>query len=169
MKRIQTILTILASAAVVTLAVAQAPVASVDPSHHGSLAAAQHSIQAAFNSISAAQSDNNDHLGGHAQRAKELLREANDEISAAASVADGSQQNGQASSAPPSDAAPVMNTPPPAMPNTTAVPATPAAPGCAPRPPLAPAASQATPRTTAPASAARREGSGAGSAGAKAG
>jgi hypothetical protein len=114
LKYIHTILTLLAAGAVVTLAVGQMPVATVDPSHHGNLAAAQQSIQAAFNSISAAQSDNNDHLGGHAQRAKELLRGANDEITAAASVADASQQN--ASSSPPfPDAAPVTNMPPSAM------------------------------------------------------
>jgi hypothetical protein len=116
MKLKNTILTVVASAAVVTLAVAQLPVATVDPSRHGNLAAAQQNIQQAFNSISAAQQANDSQLAGHAARAKEYLREANDEIAAAAMVADNNQ--GAASSVmavPPAttSAPPVVNTPPP--------------------------------------------------------
>jgi hypothetical protein len=116
MKLKNTILTVIASAAVVTLAVAQLPVATVDPSRHGNLAAAQQNIQQAFNSISAAQQANEDQLAGHAARAKEYLREANDEITAAAGVADNNQAGGSSTmSAPPStsSAPPVVNTPPP--------------------------------------------------------
>jgi hypothetical protein len=86
------ILTLFATAAVPLLAVAQAPVVTIDPQRHGNLAKAQESIVQAFNDISAAQSANDDKLGGHAGRAKDLLRQANDEISAAASVADGNPQ-----------------------------------------------------------------------------
>jgi hypothetical protein len=118
----QIILTAVISASIVTTAVAQMPVASVDPSRHGNLAAAQQDIQQAFNSISAAQRENDDQLGGHAGRAKDLLRQANDEIAAAASVADGHAMNGAApmSAAPVAASAPMAeNTPPPppALPN----------------------------------------------------
>jgi len=119
MKCTKIIVAIITSAAVVTLAVAQAPVASVDPSRHGNLAAAQQDIQQAFNNISTAQRDNNDQLGGHAARAKDLLRQANDEITAAAGVADNNAMSGPgAMSAPaPSVAAPSENPPPPTQPN----------------------------------------------------
>jgi hypothetical protein len=115
MKRTKKILAALAGAAVVTLAVAQVPVATVDPSRHGNLAAAQQNIQQAFNSISAAQQANEDQLGGHAARAKEYLREANDEIAAAAVVADNHQGAPSAMAAPPSatSAPPGVNTPAP--------------------------------------------------------
>jgi hypothetical protein len=110
------ILTLLASTTILaTLATAQAPAATVDPQAHGNLASAQQSIIEAFNFISASQRANDDQLGGHAGRAKELLREANDEISAAAAVADSHQESSPAT--PPSDnvapspAAP--STPPP--------------------------------------------------------
>ena len=86
------LLTLFAVAAFPILAVAQAPVVTVDPQRHGNLARAQESIVQAFNDISASQSANDDKLGGHAGKAKDLLRQANDEISAAASVADGNPQ-----------------------------------------------------------------------------
>jgi hypothetical protein len=86
------ILTLLATT-VATIAVAQVPVATIDPQNHGDLAAAQQSIIQAFNSLSAAQSANDDKLGGHAGSAKNLLRQANDEIIAAANVADGNPQS----------------------------------------------------------------------------
>ena len=116
MNRANRILAALASAVVVTLAVAQVPATTVDPSRHGNLAAAQQNIQQAFNSISAALQANEDQLGGHAARAKEYLREANDEIAAAAGVADNNQAGGSSTmSAPPStpSAPPLVNIPPP--------------------------------------------------------
>lgn len=63
------------------------PVLNVDPELHGNLAAAQRSVRQAFDSITAAQQDNNYHLGGYAGRAKELLREANEQIKFAAQTA----------------------------------------------------------------------------------
>jgi hypothetical protein len=68
---------------------------------------------------STASRDDSDQLGGHAGRAKELLRQANDEIAAAASVADNNETNGPgAMSAPaPTAAAPSQSTPPPTPPN----------------------------------------------------
>jgi hypothetical protein len=107
------LLTLLASTTIIaTLAGAQVPVATVDPQAHGNLASAQQSIIEAFNFISSAQRANDDQLGGHAGRAKDLLRQANDEITAAAAVADSHQDGGLA--APPSiSAAPAPPPPPP--------------------------------------------------------
>lgn len=106
------LLTLLASTTLMaTLAAAQAPAATVDPQAHGNLAAAQQSIIEAFNFVSASQRANDAQLGGHAGRAKELLREANNEISAAAAVADSHQEGGLAAP-PPSEAAPTPTAPP---------------------------------------------------------
>jgi hypothetical protein len=54
---------------------------------HPNLAAAQRFTEQAMNKLSAAQSANEFDMGGHAQKAKDLLARANDEIVAAASVA----------------------------------------------------------------------------------
>ena len=53
---------------------------------HGKLRAAQGDIIQAYQKIDAAQKDNQDQLGGHAQRAKELLIQADNELRAAAGV-----------------------------------------------------------------------------------
>ena len=66
----------------------QEPVQNVDASRHGNLAAAQGLVRQAFDRLSLAQKANNDRLGGHADKAKELLRQANAEISLAAGAAD---------------------------------------------------------------------------------
>jgi hypothetical protein len=66
---------------------AQEPVQNIDPYRHGNLAAAQNLVVGAFDKLSQAQYANRDALGGHAARAKELLREANEEIKAAAIAA----------------------------------------------------------------------------------
>lgn len=70
-----------------TLAMAQEPVQNIDPGRHGNLASAQDYIRQAFDRLSRAQGENNDQLGGHAQRAKDLLRQASDEIRLAADAA----------------------------------------------------------------------------------
>ena len=54
---------------------AQMPVQDIDPMRHGNLAAAQRLVVQAFEKLSDAQFDNDSRLGGHAGRAKELLRE----------------------------------------------------------------------------------------------
>jgi hypothetical protein len=81
--------TFLASVLVVaaTAAVAQQPVQNIDPYRHGNLAAAQNLVVGAFDKLNQAQYANHDALGGHAARAKELLREANEEIKMAAIAA----------------------------------------------------------------------------------
>ena len=79
------------AAAVATLAAgvvwAQEPEQNVDPERHGNLAAAQRLVVEAFDRLSEAQEDNRYKLGGHAARAKDLLRQANDEIKLAADTA----------------------------------------------------------------------------------
>jgi hypothetical protein len=66
---------------------AQAPIVNIDPHRHGNLAAAQSYIVQAYQKIDAAQHDNHDDLGGHAQRAKKLLTQADAELRHAANVA----------------------------------------------------------------------------------
>jgi hypothetical protein len=67
---------------------AQPPVENIPHYLHGSLAEAQAMVRLAFDRISVAQSAKRDRLGGHAGRAKELLRQANLELSLAAQTAD---------------------------------------------------------------------------------
>lgn len=67
---------------------ADAPQVTVDSARHGNLARAQQSVRDAWNSIDAAQRDNDNHLGGHAAKAKELLEQANQEIQYSAEAAD---------------------------------------------------------------------------------
>ena len=66
---------------------AQMPVQNIDPERHGNLAAAQRLVVQAFERLSDAQVANNYQLGGHVERAKELLRQANEEIKLAAETA----------------------------------------------------------------------------------
>jgi len=54
---------------------------------HPNLAAAQKFVDKAFEKISAAQTANEFDMDGHAQKAKELLDQANQEIKAAAEAA----------------------------------------------------------------------------------
>lgn len=63
------------------------PALNVDPARHGNLAAAQELVRGAYEKLSDAQYANHDELGGHAARAKALLREAGDEIKLAALAA----------------------------------------------------------------------------------
>jgi hypothetical protein len=69
-----------------TLALAQ-PARNVSGARHPNLAAAQRLSQQAFEKLVAAQQANEWDLGGHAQKAKELLEQANREIKQAAETA----------------------------------------------------------------------------------
>ena len=71
------------------LAFAQEPAQNIDPARHGNLASAQTMVREAYDKLSDAQQANHFELGGHAGRAKELMREANDEMKMAAIVANG--------------------------------------------------------------------------------
>ena len=67
---------------------AQAPTLNIDHNKHPNLAEAQHHIQQAYQKIDEAQQDNKEQLGGHADKAKQLLGEADRELKAAAEYAD---------------------------------------------------------------------------------
>jgi hypothetical protein len=66
---------------------AQGPETNIDPSKHPNLAEAQHQIAAAYEKIDAAQRANKEELGGHADKAKELLAQASRELKEAAEYA----------------------------------------------------------------------------------
>lgn len=65
---------------------AQPPAKNVNPHRHPHIAAAQRLARQAFNKIVEAQQANEWDLGGHAQRAKELLDQVNNELKQAAEV-----------------------------------------------------------------------------------
>jgi hypothetical protein len=65
---------------------AQAPAVDIG-NRHGNLRAAQQYISSAWQKINQAQHANDDQLGGHAQRAKDYLTQANEELRLAANVA----------------------------------------------------------------------------------
>jgi hypothetical protein len=68
-----------------TVVYMQAPVVNIG-NRHGNLRAAQSSIVSAYERIERAQQANDGQLGGHAQRAKELLIQADIELRQAANV-----------------------------------------------------------------------------------
>ena len=70
------------------IAVAQAPSENIDPHKYGNLADAQHHIVQAYQKIEEAQRANKDDLGGHAQKAEQLLSDADRELKAAAEFAE---------------------------------------------------------------------------------
>ena len=63
---------------------AQEPVQDIDHHRHPNLAEAQHLLAQANNYIVTAQKDNRYDLHGHAQKARELLAQASDELKRAA-------------------------------------------------------------------------------------
>ncbi len=81
----------------------QAPVVNIDPNRHGNLAAAQGDIVDAYQRIDEAQSANNDQLGGHAQKAKDFLSQADVELRLAADFANARQDAQQEQGEPGSD------------------------------------------------------------------
>jgi hypothetical protein len=66
---------------------AQAPVVNIDSNRHGNLAAAQGDIVDAYQRIHMAQHANDGQLGGHAQKAKDFLIQADAELRLAADFA----------------------------------------------------------------------------------
>jgi hypothetical protein len=81
-------LSVTASAAFICggVMLAQGPVVNIDAHKHPNLAGAQNNIVQAYQLIEKAQSANRDELGGHGQKAKELLMQADAELRAAANV-----------------------------------------------------------------------------------
>jgi hypothetical protein len=70
--------------ALAAAAVVAAPVQNVSHARHPNIAAAQDFATKAYNRIVAAQQANEFDLGGHAQKAKDLLDQVNRELKAAA-------------------------------------------------------------------------------------
>ena len=73
--------------AFIGVAIAQRPATNIDPSRHPNLAEAQHHILQAFEKVEEAQRANKDQLGGHAEKAKQLLDQASRELKEAAEFA----------------------------------------------------------------------------------
>jgi hypothetical protein len=86
MKRllISSVLIAAAVGAMASATYAQPPEQDISAFRHGNLAAAQSLVGQAFDRMTAAQEANEYRLGGHAGRAKELLREAAEEMKLAA-------------------------------------------------------------------------------------
>lgn len=74
--------------AAIGVAYAQRPETDIDHDRHSHLADAQKHVVEAYNKVLEAQKDNRDELGGHAERAIQLLDEANHELKEAAMYAD---------------------------------------------------------------------------------
>jgi hypothetical protein len=70
------------------ITLAQRPETNIDPAKNPNLAEAQHHIVQAFEKINEAQKANKDHLGGHGEKAKQLLDQASRELKEAAEFAD---------------------------------------------------------------------------------
>ena len=86
MKRI-IIVAILALVLIGTTTVLAGPARNISAKKHPNLAAAQGLVEKAYNKITMAQKANEFDLGGHAQKAKELLEQASAELKLAAETA----------------------------------------------------------------------------------
>ncbi|HUO36298.1 MAG TPA: hypothetical protein VMU43_15020 [Candidatus Acidoferrum sp.] len=69
------------------VALGQHPAQNVSPGRHPNLAAAQRLTNMAYNKIVAAQEANEWDMQGHAQKAKDLLEQANEQLKLAAEAA----------------------------------------------------------------------------------
>jgi hypothetical protein len=87
MKRLLLAILITAFATTAGIVYAQQPRPNTSPVKHPNLNAAQVSLQRAWDKIVAAQKANEFDLGGHAQKAKDLIDQANKELKQAAEVA----------------------------------------------------------------------------------
>lgn len=67
--------------------VAQRPVQNINPQHHPNLAAAQRLSEQAYQKVVAAQQANEFDMEGHAQKAKDLLEQVNEQLRLAANWA----------------------------------------------------------------------------------
>jgi hypothetical protein len=74
------------------LILAQAPVQDINPNLHSNLATAQGHVVQAYNSILVAQQLNNDDMKAHAQKARQFLIQANQELKLAALAANAAEK-----------------------------------------------------------------------------
>jgi hypothetical protein len=70
------------------LALAQKPVENIDPNKHPNLASGQQHIIQAYQRIDDARTANKEELGGHAEKALQLLVQADHELKLGAEYAD---------------------------------------------------------------------------------
>jgi hypothetical protein len=71
---------------------AQAPVVNIDGKRHPNLAEAQNLVVEANRAVETAQKDNRYDMKGHAEKARQLLAQVNQELKAAADAADASMR-----------------------------------------------------------------------------
>jgi hypothetical protein len=74
-------------------AYAEEPELNVNPRRHPDIAAAQRLSRQAYGKITRAQNANRYNMEGHAQKAKELLDQVNDELKLAAQAANNNGRN----------------------------------------------------------------------------
>lgn len=89
MRKITAVLSVLAFCLVLT---AQEPVVDIDKRVHPNLAEAQRLVVEANRYIAIAQKDNRYDMRGHAEKARDLLVQANNELKAAAEAANASMK-----------------------------------------------------------------------------
>jgi hypothetical protein len=77
------------------VALAQEPVEDINPKNHPNLAQAQHFVVQANHYIAVAQKDNNYDMKDHAEKARQLLAQVNQELKAAANAANAARQKKQ--------------------------------------------------------------------------
>jgi hypothetical protein len=74
------------------VALAQDPVEDINKNVHPNLAAAQHHVVEANKFVFAAQKDNREDMQGHAEKARDLLAQANRELKLAAEAANAANE-----------------------------------------------------------------------------
>ncbi len=89
MRKITAVFSILAFCLILT---AQEPVVDIDTNIHPNLAEAQRLVVEANHYVEVAQKDNRYKMGGHAERARVLLVQVNDELKAAAAAANAARK-----------------------------------------------------------------------------
>ena len=89
MRKVTTVFSILAFCLVLT---AQEPVVDIDRKIHPNLAEAQRLVVQASHYVETAQKDNRYDMKGHAEKARDLLVQVNNELKAAAQAANASMR-----------------------------------------------------------------------------
>lgn len=77
------------------ITLAQEPGVNISPKLHPNLAQAQHLVAQANEYIERAQKANHHDMRGHAEKARQLLAQANQELKAAAEVANAANKRGR--------------------------------------------------------------------------
>jgi len=91
-KKIQVFTALLSAVLFCVVTLAQEPVLDIDASRHQYLAEAQKHVVAANRAVEQAQKDNREDMKGHAEKARQLLVQVNQELKAAAEAANAAGQ-----------------------------------------------------------------------------